>query len=125
MVELTVEKPDGRGRIDVFARVQPKASLCARVFNNNSRFLSPAGIDDRGAGAMFHRADTRLDPGCIRLAVVGKACALNVGGRWVMLNHLAPTLAEGGFQVRVVSDWVKVSSVRFAPLSQRTAGPTA
>ena len=120
VVELTVERPDGRGRIDLFARVQPKACLCARVFSNNSRFLSPAGIDDTGAGAMFHRADTRLDPGStVRLAVVGEACALNVGGQWVVLNHLAPDLATGGFHVRVVSDWIKVDRVRFSPVTVR------
>jgi len=117
VVEVTVEKPDGRGRIDLFARVQPKACLCARVFPDNSRFLSPAGINDTAAGAMFQRADTRLDPGSVvRLAVAGNACALNVGGQWVMLDRLAPELSSGGFQVRVVSDWIKVGKVRFAPL---------
>jgi len=117
VVEVTVERPDSRGRIDVFARVQPNSCLCARLFNDNSRLLSPAGINDAGAGAMFHRADTRLDPrSTVRLAVVGNGCALNVGDQWIMLNHLAPQLATGGFHVRSVSDWVKVSKVRFAPL---------
>ena len=97
--------------------MQPQACLCARVFNNNSRFLSPAGSADTGAGAMYHRADTRLDPGSTaRLAVVGNGCAHNVGGQWIVLNHLSPALASGSFRVRVVSDWIKVSRVRFAPL---------
>jgi hypothetical protein len=66
---------------------------------------------------MFHRADTRLDPGStVRLAVVGNGCALNVDGQWIMLNRLAPDLATGGFYVRLTSDWVKVGKVRFAPL---------
>ena len=115
-----VDKPDGRGRIDLFARVQPKMCLCARIFSNNSRFLSPAGIDDTGAGAMFHRADTRLDPGgTVRLAVIGEACALNMDGQWVMLNHLAPELATGDFRVRVVTEWIKVGQVRFAPVTEK------
>ena len=53
LAELTIDKPDGRGRIDLFARVQPDSCLCARIFDDNSRFLSPAGIDDTGAGEMY------------------------------------------------------------------------
>jgi hypothetical protein len=33
-----------------------------------------------------------------------------------MLDRLAPELSTGGFQVRVVSEWIKVGKVRFAPL---------
>lgn len=66
---------------------------------------------------MFQRSDMRLDPhSTVRLAVVGNGCALSVGGQWLMLNQLAPELTTGGFQVRVVSEWVKVSKLRFAPL---------
>ena len=117
IVELTVEKPDGRGRMDVFARVQPQACLCARIFDDNSRFISPAGIDDTGAGSMYHKAATRLDPGSrIRLAVIGGGCALNVGDEWVLLNRVPSNLSSGGFHVRVVSDWIKVGDVRHAPM---------
>jgi hypothetical protein len=48
--------------------------------------------------------------------IVGNGCALNVGGEWVVLDRLSPDLAAGNFQVRVVSDWIKVGKVRFAPL---------
>jgi len=65
LVELTVERPDGWGRVDLFARVQPDACLCACLFDDNSRFLAPAGIDDTGAGPMYHKAATRLDRGTV------------------------------------------------------------
>ena len=117
IVEVSVAKPDGRGRIDIFARVQSNKCLCARVFDDNSRFISPAGIDDDGAGEMYHKAATRLDAGSVlRLAVVDSACALMVGDQWVMLNHLPDNLAKGQFQVRVVDDWIKIGKIRFAPL---------
>jgi hypothetical protein len=117
LVELTVEKPDGRGRLDLFARVQADSCLCARIFDDNSRFISPAGIEDTGAGEMYHKAATRLDPGSrIRLAVVGSACALMVGDQWVMLNRLPHGMDEGPFQVRVVDQWIKAGQVRFVEL---------
>jgi hypothetical protein len=48
-VEVTVEQPDARGRIDVFARVQPKACLCVkhRIGTNQQQRLldeSPGGL---------------------------------------------------------------------------------
>lgn len=114
MVELTVEKPDGRGRIDLFARVQSDACLCARLFDDNSRFLSPAGIDDTGAGEMYHKAATRLDPGsAVRLAVIGRACALSVGDEWIILNYLPLGLDKGPFQVRVVDEWITIGHIRY------------
>ena len=117
VVEVTVEKPDGRGRIDLFARVQPDACLCARIFDDNSRFIAPAGIDDTGAGDMYHKASTRLDPGSlVRLAVIDNVCALSVGDQWVMLNRLPRGMEKGSFQVRVVSDWIKVSRIRHVSL---------
>ena len=113
LVEVTVEKPDGRGRIDLFARVQSDACLCARIFDDNSRFIAPAGIDDTGAGDMYHKASTRLDPGSlVRLAVIDNVCALSVGDEWVMLNRLPRGMDKGHFQVRVASDWIKVGRIR-------------
>ncbi len=117
LVVLTVDQPDGRGHLNLFARVQPQSALCARLFADNSRFLSPAGIDDPGAGALYHRADTRLDRGSVvRLAVVGSGCALNIGGQWIVLNRLPANLSAGHFQLRKISDWVKVSKLRFVAL---------
>jgi hypothetical protein len=76
--------PDGRGRIDLFARVQWDSCLCALIFDDNSRFLSPAGVDDTGAGEMYHKAATQMDSGGhVRLAVVGRGCALTVGDEWL------------------------------------------
>jgi hypothetical protein len=37
----------------------------------------------------------------------------------VVLNRLAPDLATGGFRVRVVSDWIKVGRVCFAPVMEK------
>ncbi|MHC4401134.1 MAG: right-handed parallel beta-helix repeat-containing protein [Planctomycetota bacterium] len=120
VVELVVEKPDGRGRIDVFARVQPDACLCARVFDDNSRFLSPAGVDDTGAGAMYHRASTRLERGTrVRLAVIGNGRALCVGREWVLVSHLPPRLSRGRFHVRRVSDWIEVGDVRYVSMNSK------
>lgn len=117
LVELTVEKPDGRGRIDLFARVRSDSCLCARIFDDNSRFISPAGIDDTGAGEMYHKAATRLDADSrVRLAVIGSGCALMVGDEWVMLNRLPRGMDKGPFQVRVVDDWIKVGQVQFVAL---------
>lgn len=118
LVEVTVEKPDGRGRIDLFARVQPDTCLCARVFDDNSRFIAPAGIDDTGAGDMYHKVSTRVDPGSVvRLVVIDNVCALSVGGEWVMLNRLPRDVKKGSFQVRVVSDWIKVGRIRHVSLN--------
>jgi len=117
IVELTVEQPDGRGYINMSARVQPQSCLCARLFTNNSRFLAPPGTDAKSAGPMYHKASTRLERGTVvRLAVVGDGCALSVGGEWVLLNKLHRSLTSGGFLVRVISKWVKVGNVRYAPL---------
>ncbi|HUT91983.1 MAG TPA: right-handed parallel beta-helix repeat-containing protein [Thermoguttaceae bacterium] len=117
LVELTVERPDGRGRIDLFARVRSDSCMCARIFDDNSRFISPAGIDDTGAGEMYHKAATRLDASSrVRLAVIGSGCALMVGDEWVMLNRLPRGMDKGPFQVRVVDDWIKVGRIRYASL---------
>lgn len=61
IVELTVDQPDGRGRVDVFARVHPGGTLCARVADRHSRFIAPPTLDSREGGPMFHKASTRLD----------------------------------------------------------------
>jgi len=117
LLELTVNQPDGRGYINMFARVQPKSCLCARLFTNNSRFLAPPGIDAKSAGPMYHKAATRLERGTVaRLAVVGSGCALSVGGEWVLVNKLHRSLTNGGFRAQVKTKWVKVGKVRFAPL---------
>ncbi len=117
IVEITVEKPDGRGRIDMFARVQPEVCLNARLFMDNSRFLAPAGIDDTGAGDMYHKMSARLTPGCtVRLAVVGNGCALNVDNKWLLLNRMPADLTTGGFRVRTVSEWVEVGDIRFVEM---------
>jgi len=114
VAEIVVTRPDGRGRIDMFARVQPDSCLDARLFQDNSRFLAPEGIDDTGAGEMYHKMSARLTPGTkVRLAVVGVGCALNVGNKWLLLNRMPSSLTKGGFQVRVVSDWVKVGDIRY------------
>ena len=74
----------------------------------------PAGIDDSGAGDLFHKMSARLNPGVkVRLAVLGGGCALNVGDQWLLVNRMPAALAEGGFQVRVTSDWVKVENIRY------------
>jgi hypothetical protein len=117
LVEVTVERPDPRGRVDVFARVGEKSCLCARLFNDNSRLLAPPGIDSKEAGPLFHKADTRLDANAlVRFAVVGSGCALNVGNEWVLLSRVPADAASGGFLVRAITEWVKVSKVRFVPL---------
>ena len=117
LVELTVDQPDGRGYVNMFARVQADSCLCARLFTNNSRFIAPPGIDSEEGGPMVHKASTRLDPGTkVRLAVSGDGCALSVGGEWVLLSKLHRSLTAGGFRLRAVSEWVKVSNARYAPL---------
>lgn len=116
LVELTVEKPDGRGRIDLFARVRSDACLCARIFDDNARFISPPGVDATGAGEMYHKAATRLDAGGrIRLAVFGNACALMIGDEWVMLNSLPQGMNSGTFHVRVIDDRIRVGRIRYVP----------
>ena len=114
VAELVVTKPDGRGRVDMFARVQPDACLNARLFQDNCRLLAPAGIDDTGTGDLYHKMSARLDPGVkVRLAVIGMGCALNVGDQWLQVNRLPATLIDGDFQVRITSEWVKVDSIRY------------
>ena len=118
LVEVTIEKPDARGLVNLFARVQAQSCVCARLFHDNSRMMSLAGMDGAKPGALFHKADARLDPGSVvRLALIGDGYALNVGGGWLMLGRMPPGLAEGQFQVRAVSQWVKVGKVRFVPIS--------
>jgi len=115
VIELTVDQPEGKGHIDLYARVQPNAKVCAQVTRNGSRFISLAGIEDSGGGSILQTAATRLDPSStVRLAVVGQGCALNVGDQWVLLSRLPASLSAGGFYV--VSDSMEVQKVRFAPL---------
>ena len=122
VAEILVEQPDGRGRVYIFGRVQPGSCVDARLFTNDSRFLAPAGVDDTGAGDMFHKMSAKLTPGCtVRMALVGRGCALNVGGKWLLLNRMPSKLSEGPFLVRVASEWFKVGRVRFAPMQSRPA----
>ncbi len=115
VIGLTVNRPEDEGHIDLYARVQTEARLCAEVTRDGSRFISTAGSGDGGEGSILQTAATRLDPGgTVRLAVVGQGCALNVGDQWVLLGRLPASLSAGGFYV--VSDSMEVQEVRFAPL---------
>ena len=117
LAEVTVEQPDPRGRVDLFARVRPDSCLCARAFTDNCRMISPAGIDDTKAGALFHKADTRLERSSVlRLAVKGDSYAVNVGGTWLLAGRIPPGTREGPFLVRAVSPYMRIGNLRFVPL---------
>ena len=91
--------------------------MCARVIHDGSRFIALAGIDDKGPGAVYQTAATRLDPGTVvRLAVVGQGCALNVGDQWVLLNRLPADPSSGDFSAEIVSDHIKAAKIQFVPL---------
>jgi hypothetical protein len=103
--------------VNLFARIQPKSALCARIGpsgDGNCRVLALDGVKGTNVGALNHRANARLAAGTtVRVAVVGAGCTVNVADKWLAIDRLPPELTAGQFQVGVEGEVFKVSKPRF------------
>jgi hypothetical protein len=117
VVEMTIGKPDQSrdpGEIRILSRIGEKEAICARITTSESSVMivDKDRPDDRGRS--FINGAARQENGkTVRLAIIGKGCALNISNGWVLLSTVPEGFGSGNFMVRL-KDAAQIRNLRYA-----------